>query len=189
MSVCVSKTVLAAMGLGPVLPAYGFLCNPHLGNGQAAGIGGCQPGVPCCAGIPLSVFNPLPYPIAAGAAQIAFSNPDFLGPANTYNIRNDADLLAYLNNEVLPTLIPPSYTVEGIGSQWSIVGGIVYAPKVNGTCEQVMIPILGQAPPQPMVLQPTSAPIETVRSEPVAETTDNHSATASVETQPTRNRK
>lgn len=194
MSVCLSQAILSAMGLGPALPAYGFLCNPYLGKAQSAGVGGCQPGVPCCAGIPLSDFNPLPYPIPAGGAQIVFSNPAIFNPPNTSNITNDADLLSYLNTEVLPLLVPPSYTVEGVGSQWSIVGGIVHAPKVNGTCEQVMSPIIGLAPTKPTepVISPPPAepqnlaPVETVE---VVTDTENHAATAPAESQPVRNKR
>lgn len=155
MSVCVSKATLAAMGLAPSLPAYGSLCNPFLGvsAGSRAGIS-CQPGVPCCAGVPLSTFNPFAYPIAAGSIELFLPDLASFTPPNPSVIADDGDLLQYLNLVLIPYFISIPYTIEGVGALFAINDFVVYAPRIEGTCNMVLRQASGYAPSETFDVQP-----------------------------------
>lgn len=129
---CDVAPTLIAMGLAPMEAASS--CN-GINPQNGSQLIGCTPGVPCCGPISLATFlngNVSPIP----ANTVRFSNGGSITyPFNTAILATPADLLAYLNTEVIPYALLQGQSVEGSGSTFSIQGGtVLIAPKIGGSC-------------------------------------------------------
>lgn len=128
---------LIAMGLAPMEAASSCNgVNPQNGSQML----GCLPGVPCCGPLALDTFLNGHIPGAIGAGTVRFSNGGpLVWPQNNAAINNLADLLAFLNTEVIPYALLQGQPVDGVGSLFSIQGPNLIAPRIGGSCAQKLL--------------------------------------------------